>query len=161
MKPELITAICSVVIASAALFVAVWHACVTRRHNRLSVRPFFRIDRHQSAAQEIQVILRNTGVGPGFVDTFEIRVDGTAIGGDRFSRINTAMERLGLADIGVEIFTPLQGEAFAAGESHALLKVIPPDNTVEKFTRITAVLPRMTFSITYHSIYDETFAASL
>jgi hypothetical protein len=161
MKPELVTAISSVVIAGAALFVAVWHAFATREHNRLSVRPFFRIDRNQSFGRPIEIILQNTGVGPGFIDRLEIRVDDTAIEGDRFARLRTAMDRIGLADRQVEFFTPLQGEAIAAGESHTLLEVFPHEDTAEARAAIIAVLPRLTYSIAYHSIYDEPFVVTL
>ncbi len=162
MKPEIVIAISSVIIAAAAFLVAVWQGLLTRQHNKLSVRPFLRIDRIEGAGRPSEILLHNVGVGPSFIDNFDLRVDGASVAGDRFTRIRTALTSLGLADIKfenikIDMFTPAQGDAIAAGETLTLLRLSPVSNTQESYQALIAALPRLTFSVCYKSIYRETF----
>jgi len=157
MKPEFIIALTSIVIAGAALFVTIWQGFVTRRHNRLMVRPVFRIDRDELNDQPIRIILHNVGVGPGFIDRFDVMVDGANIVGDRVTRMNTAMDRIGLREYRIQYFSPSIGEAINVGESQALIKITVSVNNTPIFNTMIAVLPRLTFSIAYKSIYGETY----
>ena len=80
INAQLITAICAVVIALAALFVAVWQARATRIHNCLSVKP--NLDINQVVRQSdstVQLDLGNNGIGPAIIKEFEVHIDGRKV----------------------------------------------------------------------------------
>ena len=155
MNPEFIISVSSVIIAIVALIVGVWQGFVTRQHNRLSVKPHLRIDR--SDVESIKIILCNTGVGPAIIETFELRIDGETVSGDRMTRMHAILKRLGIMNVNVRFGTLVQEEAIAVGEKYILFEI---KDGLENHKEIISVLPRLTFSISYKSIYGEKFTLS-
>jgi hypothetical protein len=62
-------------VAVAALLVAVCEGWIARRHDRLSVRPLFEVER-QIDTEASKLVLRNVGLGPAIIKTFKLWVDG-------------------------------------------------------------------------------------
>ncbi len=68
----------SLFIATCALVVSIYSGRLTRGHNRLSVRPHFRIviDFSSSGFPSSQkVVLFNSGLGPGYLDELEVGLE--------------------------------------------------------------------------------------
>jgi hypothetical protein len=74
-----ITAICSLIIALAAVTVTVWQGAITRRHSRLSVRPLLAVksDRFfDDVGATVMISIHNCGLGPAIIRDRFFRIDG-------------------------------------------------------------------------------------
>ncbi len=66
-------AIGSVIVALAVFAVAIWQGFLTRKHNILSVKPRFYIDK--SYVEGLHYRLESQGLGPGVIENFAILVN--------------------------------------------------------------------------------------
>jgi len=65
MTPEIIIAISSIFIALLALFATIWQGLVTRKHNKLTVKPILSFQITLSShSDKIGICIINKGVGP-------------------------------------------------------------------------------------------------
>jgi hypothetical protein len=80
MDASTVTAICSTVIAIAALTVSVIEGRATRRHNHQSVRPLLQL-RHARRDGWAGLQLLNCGLGPAIITQTLLALDGNAAGG--------------------------------------------------------------------------------
>ena len=74
MAVQVITSICAIVIALAALFVSVWSGVQTRKHNRLSVRPNLRVNYYDHSERPLSILISNDGLGPALIYDFSISI---------------------------------------------------------------------------------------
>jgi hypothetical protein len=74
-----IIAVCAAVIALCALGATLWQGFLARRHNILSVRPHIEVEFRSLAGEPCALILRNTGLGPAFLQAIAIAGSGTMI----------------------------------------------------------------------------------
>jgi hypothetical protein len=154
---ELIVGITSTVIALVALAIAIWQGYVMRKHNKLSVRPLLRLDR-VSIGKTQSISLINSGIGPAIINKFDVLVDDIVLQGQGMTRMNEALRTLGIIDIRYSSYELFSEEAFAVGETQALIQIIHPDITADQIKRIVAVLPRLKFSFKYVSIYGDEYS---
>lgn len=87
------TAIATCLTACLAFIVAVWQAWVTRKHNRLSVRPLLAEHEHYDSGEHTcRLAVRNGGVGPAIIEAFVVTFDGEEVVdlGDVIKRLNFA-----------------------------------------------------------------------
>jgi hypothetical protein len=80
MNASIVVAICATVIAVLSLAVSVGEARATRRHNRITVRPFLelRVDLRQDGKAGLQLI--NAGLGPAAITRTVLSLDGQSLG---------------------------------------------------------------------------------
>jgi hypothetical protein len=80
MSASIVVAICATVIAVLSLTVTVYEAWATRRHDRISVRPFLepRIGLRQGHTAGLQLI--NSGLGPAVITKTVLTLDGSHLG---------------------------------------------------------------------------------
>jgi hypothetical protein len=80
MNASIVVAICATVIAVLALAVSVYEARATRRHDRISVRPFLelRVGLRQGSTAGLQLI--NAGLGPAAITKTVLTLDGDPLG---------------------------------------------------------------------------------
>lgn len=159
MTWEAIAGFSSAVVAFCALGLTVWQAFITRRHNKLSVRPhlttWIRSDRTNHL---YQIDLLNNGIGPAFILSFQICVDGHAIVGERSEPIEKALRVL----FSQYQFTSDQsfvgpGYSMAAKESRTLVAVQFHGDSLPKSEEVDHCIKRARLRIVYSSIYDERF----
>lgn len=92
---EEIAGLSSAVIALCAFVLTVWHACITRQHNKLSVTPHLTTWTHSDKAKNLYAIeLLNNGIGPALINSFQIQVDGHPIIGEGIEPIEKALKLL-------------------------------------------------------------------
>lgn len=74
---ELFTLVATALIALVALGLSIYEGWESRRHNRLSVRPFLTEAVRMSPAHErMCLVLKNNGLGPAVVKKWTLHVDG-------------------------------------------------------------------------------------
>lgn len=86
MGADTIIAICATIIAVASLAVSIYEGRATRRHNRLSVRPFLRLATTFRTGDTAGLLLTNAGLGPAVITKTLLWLDGTLIG--EFNEVN-------------------------------------------------------------------------
>ena len=74
MDCNFIISVCSIIIALAALITTIWQGLITRKHNRLSVKPIGDILAN-NFEDKIDVILENKGTGPLIIKSFRAIVN--------------------------------------------------------------------------------------
>lgn len=74
--------IASAIIAALAFFLTIWQTRITRHHNKLSVRPALAgWENLEDEALSYTFSLSNNGIGPAFIKSFLIFVDGNQVEG--------------------------------------------------------------------------------
>lgn len=85
----------STVIALCAFGLTIWQACITRKHNKLSVTPHLTTWMHSDKAKNIYAVeLLNNGIGPALIDSFQIQVDSHPIVGEGTEPMEKALKIL-------------------------------------------------------------------
>lgn len=67
MDSNTIIALCSIIIALAALLATLWQARATCTHNKLSVKPILNTEEDGHPDRPIKLTLHNKGVGPALI----------------------------------------------------------------------------------------------
>jgi hypothetical protein len=94
MNASVVVAICATVIAVVSLAVSVCEARATRRHNRISVRPFLelRIGLPQGRKAGLQLI--NAGLGPAVITRTILTLGGESLGEFSEASVNLLRSKL-------------------------------------------------------------------
>lgn len=150
LKPDILIAMGAFAVGFSALFLSIWQAIQTRKHNRLSVQPHLRVDRLFG-----RVILSSTGLGPARIRTIQFRVDDEFCPGDEFCSLARAMEKLMLIGTGVSARVPRSGDVLRSGEEHVLLSFKNFEKESESGKQIHDALGRLGLYIEYESIYGD------
>lgn len=156
MDAQTITAICSVFIAVAALFIAVWQARATRVHNRLSVKPQLVFERKVDNLPPVaQIILKNNGIGPAIVRAFDVQVDGNKIQPFDASKWETIVNEIGIQYKHFNGQNLECGTIIGIGDINQILNV---DTSGSQPVRdVFDALFRINIIIEYESIYGKKF----
>ena len=157
MKADTIIAISAVTIALASLFVSVWSAFQTRKHNRLSVTPHLKIDYFHKPSEPIKVILSNNGIGTALIKEFSVLLDGVTVLGVEAAGLSEALPKIGLVGT-YYAYTPLSNDALSVGGQELLLSFDVPASQFGERQQIVASLSRITFEIQYESMYGDKFS---
>ena len=161
---QTITAIATSVLALLALFLSLWQAFQSRKHNKLSVRPLLvfivnydtTIDTNNRG---IGFSVSNKGVGPALISSFRVLVDKKDVTVDAPHPWASALR---LADLNypfVQHFSFDSKTALSPKETFPLLIATPTELTKEHFLHLKKNLPRIGVVIRYRSIYGEDFVA--
>lgn len=145
----------SAIIAVCAIILTMVQAWITRRHNRLSVRPCLAQESHKSVSPqfgELTVRLVNKGIGPAIIDEFTVFLDGKP------SEANEAVGNV-LGDLkGTKTVSTMGlGSAISAGESKIILALQFPISSADDVEQVMAKVNKLDLRVTYRSMYKEKF----
>jgi hypothetical protein len=156
---EAVAALASVVIAFCAFVLTVWQVVTTRRHNRLSVKPFLTTWTDSDYDENRYGIeLTNNGVGPALIKSFTIEVDGKKVSGEVSDQVKNALKIL----FPQREYTSSQsyvglGYMMSAKEKRHLVDVQFTGNNLPKPDEVLQKLKRARLVIDYESIYREKY----
>ena len=142
------------VIALCALGLTSYQAYLSRAHNRLSLKPHLTRFTHRSrnlgqGVLAFQVL--NNGVGPAFITSFEILLDGNSV-----SDIDQALkEVLGVKKFNSTVATLGTDYSMLAGEKREILILAFRLEGGEELSEIEGKLDRFDLVIEYQSVYGE------
>src|SRR5262249_34266434 len=123
-KPETIIAAASLVVALCALVVSFFNIRQTKKHYRLSVRPYLRFSlSFGTETAPIGLYLANKGIGPAILKDFRIFLDGQPFSTSTGHRWNMVWMKAGYNKPIVSYNFPEEGDALSAGEIFFLLAV--------------------------------------
>ena len=157
-KASTVTAIASVTIALAAVFLSVWQGAETRQHNRLSVTPKLVLTKDmRQEAGSIGIFIANEGLGPAIIRDIVISV------GEAQYDVNTregwidVLDHLEINERWIQWFAISEGTYFRAGQSDFLLAADRDKINVSEELRLTQATSQLKVRIEYESVYGDEF----
>jgi hypothetical protein len=158
-----VIALVAVIISLGALGVAGWQTQLTRRHNRLSVKPHLRVRRHGGGSQgRYGLCVWNYGIGPAIVQSVEVFV-----GNERTNDVNgdggfndalrmlDCFELLGETEAIINALAP--DDALLPGQSWWLLYIPATADTKGVRDQFASAIQQIRLRIVYESVYRETW----
>lgn len=153
MYMEILVSFSTLAVALCALGFTAWQISVQRDHNRISVKPHLFIfttrDKHDNIAR-LQVLLINNGLGPAFINKFQVYYKGQPCEPD--AAISDA-----LGDLSKNSSRTTLGDDYAmpANETKVLLAVTFPVASDEDIDKVKAKIDTLDLVIEYSSAYEK------
>jgi hypothetical protein len=148
MDASVVVAICATVIAVASLAVSVYEARATRRHNRISVRPFLELRVGLSQGRTAGLQLINAGLGPAAITRTVLTLDGEPLGEFSEASVNVLRSKLSVRPAAVTFRRTI----LAADYDQFLLSINSFDRT-EHAEFADLLRHRLGMEIHYESLY--------
>ena len=154
--PNFITNHLSEIIACSALFVAVQQAYLTRRHNRLSVKPHLTIDTKVEQTS-FAVNLVNNGLGPAIIKDFKIELNEICASNKNSQELEVILEALFPANSSItnnstHISTVATGYIMAQNKPKEILRA---GFREKDRSEVMKMLTKLKFTVTYESFYGD------
>ena len=113
-------ALSAMIVAVFALFVTIWDSYQSRKHNRLSVKPFLGIgvDIHE----KVEFTLSNQGIGPAVIKEFSVYFDGKLL--SKNPRADIYRDLLEGSIGKYKFHIPFEGACIKEGAEKSLLRLI-------------------------------------
>lgn len=145
-------------IAMLALIFTAYQSSLTRKHNKISVRPLIKITtQHGDGKKNYSIDFNNHGLGPAIVTKVIIYVDGVNIGvADNDYNWNKAIvnAKKGTDDVSFVYFTLFKNAgSINSGESCEAMFTKEVENNVV----LDSIFEKFHFKIEYESLYGEKF----
>jgi hypothetical protein len=158
---DLLTDNAALIVAVCAFFVAVYQAYATRRHNRLSVTPHlvvFTDRRNDNGQAKFVVKLRNSGLGPAIIRTYEVLLDNAVFPiGDGGVVANTIASIVGRPTPHVAYHRLGVGDAIAKDQELILFSVGFSCSSHHDYQSVMKCFERLSARLVYASIYGKKF----
>ena len=148
MDASVVVAICATVIAVVSLAVSVYEARATRRHNRISVRPFLELRVGLSQGRRAGLQLINAGLGPAAITRTVLTLDGEPLGEFSEASVNVLRSKLSVRPAAVTFRRTI----LAADYDQFLLSIEPFDRT-EHAEFADLLRHRLGLEVHYESLY--------
>ena len=148
MDASVVVAICATVIAVVSLAVSVYEARATRRHNRISVRPFLELRVGLSQGRRAGLQLINAGLGLAAITRTVLTLDGEPLGEFSEASVNVLRSKLSVRPAAVTFRRTI----LAADYDQFLLSIDSFDRT-EHTEFADLVRHRLGMEIHYESLY--------
>ena len=148
MNAGVVIAICATVIAVLSLAVSVSEARATRRHNRISVRPFLELRVTLSQGRRAGLQLINAGLGPAVITRAILTLDGQSLGEYGEDSVNVLRGQLSIRPAAVTFRKTI----LAVDYDQFLLSVEPFDRA-EHAEFADLLRHRLGLEIHYESLY--------
>jgi hypothetical protein len=158
ISSDTVIAICAVCIATFALGVSIWQGIETRKHNKLSVKPYISIRVLISKQSEYMGIqIENNGIGPAIIKKCIVFVDGKPTQIDSYSSWKKIGKAAGIFDKNISFMTFPKGTVVKEGQVIPLI-CYPKQHWTDQGRKIVEhALSCVRVKIIYESIYGEEF----
>lgn len=150
-------AVCATIVAAVSLFVAAQQTSLTRRHNRLSVKPVLSMYRMEFKNKPIEYLLINRGLGPAIIKEFIVLLDDRLVDRNSGNLVYDLVDKLDIPRECVAGHLLCKNEPLSPGCEVSIMQFKGTENNEELHSRLVGILPRVKFRITYASIYEESF----
>lgn len=152
---DLIVSSCALIVAFLAFLVTVWQSFLSRKHNRLSVKPILEVENHMASnVKTMGLKIENCGVGPAIIKEIEIFYKNENLG--LVSDGNWVHKISGVPNGTVYVTLKKVDTLIKPGGELWLLK----NDEVEKgreHDEFFSLLEELIVSVKYESIYGEKF----
>jgi len=159
---EAVAAIASTIIALCALVLSIWQGYLSRRHNRISVRPHLTMWTHKYHNDGLYAAdIVNNGFGPANIKCFAVKLDGKKIEGKETEPIVKLLQTLLKGfdyDSRQSFFS--SGYMMAANEKRQLVEIRFKGDKKPSPTLMEELFKKADIYIEYESMYGEKFKLS-
>jgi hypothetical protein len=153
---QMVTTWVSLIVAVIALVFTIYQAILSRKHNRLSVRPSMTIWTHSEKNDHqgsLKVDLLNTGLGPAVIKKCVILYDGKPVTGDLHDFAESQLKAIGPH---IKLLAGAPREyAMPANENRTLIEIIFPMENAQTSELYKNFLNRFDLICEYQSVYGE------
>lgn len=151
----------SAAVATAALFISIWNAWATRRHNRLSVQPHLALSKKTSPhAPQLTIDIKNNGLGPAIITGIRVFVDDIDQPLTRAAQWQDIVAKLRIFGGMITGYAMLSTEALRPGDTMLLVSINDPTKAYDVQT-IQAETTRLRIVVEYSSMYGDKFKETL
>lgn len=160
LKPDTITAMAAVAIASLALELQYWDHYETRAFNRMKVRPYLTAQWDPNSEDgKCGIAIRNDGLGPARIISIQFfDKSGKALGSSSAQDVHALLGRAfnphGALAVHYNDLTP--GSMVRVGEKLYLFYIIPAETNSSAKSDLSAALSQISVTVHYQSLYNET-----
>ena len=144
------------IIAICALFFTIWQAFIQRKHNKVTVKPhLYQVNNRDKNNNEarLQVMVTNNGLGPAFINKFQIYFNGVECD-DAEKAVKNAIgnitESYSFSTLGDE-------SAMAQNETKSILSVAFQAQSWKEIEEVEKKLSQLDMVINYSSAYGDKF----
>jgi hypothetical protein len=161
MNSNTAISLASAVVATAALFISIWNAWATRRHNRLSVRPHLALSKKTSPnAPQLTIDIKNNGLGPAIMTSIRVFVDDIDQSLTRAAQWQDIVAKLRIFGGMITGYAMLGAEALRPGDTRLLVSINDPTK-IHDVQTIQAETTRLRIVVEYSSMYGDKFKETL
>ena len=154
----------SFIVSLCAIGLTIWQALVSRRHNRLSVRPHIISrwgKRRENEGTYFTYELMNVGLGPAMVEEFSLNVPGFSRRDQSISLIEELLVHILVPGKIMYLLKkhsmPSPGFCFVPEEPYLVGEVFLPKPSTEDEQHSNAILQSIEIRLRYASFYGEHF----
>jgi hypothetical protein len=155
-------ALASAFIALLVLGLTIWQGLQTRKHNRLSAKPYLDFKWVNKPHNGLRCELNNLGLGPAFLNKVKFYVDDEEIpvkGRECYKSIFEALE-LNLLLSQVEVLHIESRSAISVGQSDNLVVFCNSSTSESDHKLIASKLSRLSVQVEYKCIYGISYQSS-
>lgn len=147
--------ISSVLVALSAMFIAIWQAYLTRKHNHLSVRPHISISWKNIPGEALRCEMLNHGVGPAFIKKVVLVVGGQEHAVNSYEDYKMVFTKLGLhqfiSDVKITHFN--ESSAVSTSQSYDFITFCSSDTSQQVHETIAELIRNLEVKVEYKCIY--------
>jgi hypothetical protein len=150
---EISISLASAVVAACALGITVWQACLTRKHNQLSVQPYLTTSQFENAENHVftlTISLENCGIGPAIIKNFIFFDGDQEIARNNYHLVESYLKNNILSAYVFYFGFCVPGFAISAGTNHLLLQITSTSGPVNM-----SLINRLNIIVEYQSIYQD------
>jgi len=158
ISTDTVIACCATFIALCALSVSIWQCIETRRHNKLSVRPYLSIRVMISKqAPYMGIQIENNGIGPAIIKKCILFIDKTPFVIDTNEAFVKVFTDAQIFDKKISFLTLMDGTVIKEGQSVSFISYPEENQTDDGMKKFKERLSHLRIKIIYESIYKEKF----
>ncbi|CAI2291053.1 MULTISPECIES: hypothetical protein [Vibrio] len=156
MESSDVIALSAAIIAFVTAIVSIWQGALNRKYYRLSTKPHLIIDQTRNEEVPTEFTLKNNGLGPAIIISFDVFVDDVLIETDECPVVK-ALSVIGATRINLRIHTPSVGEAIAVSSEIIILGIVDGPYSESTLQALKQLDCSVKFKIVYESMYGEKF----
>lgn len=149
------------IIAFCALLFTVYQFRAARHHNKLMVTPHLCIETNTEVSNqeyEMEILLKNSGIGPAVVKKFTILLDGKDLGEVDLNKMRSIVDDLLKKNTkGFTFKTYKSGYVMSEKDDDVLLNFIIPINLSTNIKELEKELDKLDLYIEYESLYGSQY----
>ena len=155
-------ALASAVIALLVLGLTIWQGLQTRKHNRLSAKPYVDFSWVNKPLQGLRCELKNLGLGPAFINRIRFFVDNNEVTIKNRECYKSLFETLEINEVvtKIEVFHIEPHSALSVGQSDNLIVFCDSSMSEEDHKLIAIKLRRFSVQVEYKCIYGISYQTS-
>ena len=159
MDWDMVIGVAATVIALCALGLSIYQSGLTRRHNKLSVKPHIATwINTDTDSKTYQAGLVNNGLGPAIIIDFRIRVDGALVQGKGTEPVEAGIKSMfPAANYHAKYGSVAPGYSMAANERCMIVSIEFRGDHSPQSDEIEAAFDKASIEVKYEYLYGDRF----